>query len=298
MGIFFAILSPALYSVVNYVDKFLLEKYNIHPTVIAVYSGLVAFVFSIILVLFTGLHVFDLRTTFFLFLSGVLTILTLVPYFKALSLDEASRVIPLFQIVPIFVLIFSFFFLNERFALHQYAGAGLIIISAFLLSIERLEKGVIKLRKALWYMTVASLMSALSFILFKVGVSDINFWHSLPYEGFGIVFGSLCILLYKNNKKEFTLQTKKLPKKIFPYMFLNELIFVASRYSAFFALSLVSASIVSVLSGFQPLFILVFGIILSLRFPHLIKEVLNKETLAIKFIAGVGIFLGIFLLSM
>lgn len=297
MGIFFAILSPALYSVVNYVDKFLLEKYHIHPTVIALYSGSVAAVASLGILFFTGFHLFSLMTSLILITSGFLTMLTLIPYFKALSLDETSRVIPLFQMVPLFVLVLSFIFLQEVMTMKQYIGSFCIIFAAFLLSVEKVDAKIFRLRKAFFYMVIASLLSAISLILFKVGVGEIDFWHTLPYEGLGIVLGSLAIISYKDNISTLLEQTKKLPKKLFLFISLNEVIFVSSRYTAFFALSLIPASLVSVLSGFQPFFVLCLGVLLSLFIPHLIKELLSKETIFLKIVASIIILIGIYLIS-
>ncbi len=112
MGIFFSILSPAIFAVINYIDKFLLEKHNISPTVITVYGGIYAFVAGLIILVFTGLYPIDSKSLIIILSSGILTSLYLLPYYKALSLDETSYVIPLFQFYPIFVLLLSFLFLK------------------------------------------------------------------------------------------------------------------------------------------------------------------------------------------
>ena len=294
LGIFFAILSPALYSGVNYVDKFLLEKFEIDSGVISVFSGIFAILASLIIMLFTGLTVTNPVTIAVIIASGFYTQIYLVPYFKALSLDDASRVVPLSQIVPVMVLILSYFILGESLNSRQYIGSILIVAACFLLAMDKPSLNIFRFRKAFWYMMIASLCIALSYVLFKFAVEEVSFWQALPYEGFGIALGTIAILLFPNNLKRVKLKAKKLPRKVFGYMSLNEIIFLLSRYTAFYATSLIPVSMVSILYGFQPLFLIIFGSILSIWFPYLIKEVLSKETIVVKIFATLLIVGGLY----
>src|SRR3989344_5308950 len=108
MGIIFAILSAAIFGVTNYVDKFLLEKHNISPAVITIYSGMFALIAGLIILLIKGFYPIDLKTLLILLTSGFLTAIYLLPYYKALTFDETSLVIPLLQTYPVFVLILGF----------------------------------------------------------------------------------------------------------------------------------------------------------------------------------------------
>lgn len=294
-GIFYSVLSPALYSLVNFVDKFLLEKYEIDSTVISVFSGGFAILASLIIMLFTGLKVTNPATIAVIIASGFYTQIYLVPYFKALSLDDASRVVPLSQVVPVMVLILSYFLLGETLNMKQYLGSVLIIAACFILAMDKLTLNIFRLRKAFWYMMLASFCIALSYVLFKFAVEEVPFWDALPYEGFGIALGTLAILSFKNNRDKIVSKSRKLPKKVFGYMSLNEVLFLSSRYVAFYATSLIPVSLVSILYGFQPLFLLIFGTILSIWFPHIIKEVISKETIAIKIAATLLIVSGLYL---
>src|SRR3989338_8912524 len=112
MGIFFSILSPAIFGINNCIDKFLLQKHNISPVVISIYGGVFAFIFGLILLVVTGFFPIDVKSLLIIVTSGFLTTIYLLPYYKALFLDEASNVIPLFQFCPIFVLVMSFIFLH------------------------------------------------------------------------------------------------------------------------------------------------------------------------------------------
>jgi len=297
MGYFFAILGYALYASVNYVDKFVLQKYEIEPAVISIYTGFSALIASLLILLFTGFHLLTFQSASVIIISGILTQFYLLPYFKALTLDEASRVVPLFEMTPIIVLLLGFLFLGEALSLKQYIGAFLIVSSSILLTVEQLEAKIFSIRPALWYMLLTCVLYGSAIFLFKVGLKqDVPFWTALPYEGLGIIIGSLLILGYKNNFTLLKQTTKEKGKKIFLFMSLNDAIFISGRYTQYFALTILSVSFVSVLEGFQPLFALLFGLILSIWFPHLLEEVISKKNVGLKVVAIVLIFSGLYLL--
>jgi drug/metabolite transporter (DMT)-like permease len=295
MGLFFACLSPALNSVTNYIDKFLLDKYHVPPVLLALYSGIVAFIASIAIFVFIQPALLDFNTTLIILLSGVLTILQIIPYFKALSFEEASRVVPLFQLIPIIVLILSYFMLGEELTTKQYLGATFIVGASFYLSIEK-GKGLIKVRKAFWYMLIASFFSALSLVLFKLGVEEVDFWSALLYEGVGILIGAVLLMVFLYRKQNKGKKNTRSPKKIFVFAAFNEVIYLSSRYSSFFALNFISATLVSVLSGLQPVFVLLFGIVLTKWFPQVTQEVIDKKTISLKLACIVAILIGLVLI--
>ena len=296
MGILFSLLSPALFAVNNYIDKVLLVKFEIHPTVVAVYSGFFTVLAGLIVLFFTGFYPADIKSIAILLASGFLTALYLLPYCKGLSLDETSRIVPLFQLTPVFVLILSFLLLGEKLVLKQYMGSFLIIFAGFLILSEKPSKNIFKLRPAFWYIALSCLMFALAQVLYKFGVQEIPFWHTLPYESFGIALGAIVILLFPKNKQLFVKETRRFTKKVYTSMAINEFVYVMSRYTGYFAISLISVSIVSVLSGFQSVFALIYGVVLTLFVPKIIKEGISKKTLGIKIFSIAIMFVGLYLI--
>ena len=294
MGYSIALIPPFLDSIAVYVDKFLLSKFDINSTIITIYSGFFAFLTGLIILIFTGYSPVDTKSAAIIFLSGFLGIFYLFAYFKALTYDEGSRVGALFQFIPVMVLILSFLLLGEKLLFKQYVGASFIIAAGFLLSIQRLETGIFRVNKAFWFMLLACFFSASVYVLFKLGVKEIGFWGSLPYEGFGSLAATLCILAYGKNFALLKDTKKVFTKKIVGYMTIVEFLARVSRYILFYALTLIPASIASVLMGFQPLFLLLLGVGLSVWFPHIIKEVVTKKTIGLKLGATAGIFVGLY----
>jgi len=64
---------------------------------------------------------------FFLIVSGLMTGLSWIFYFRALKGGAASRVVPIDRLSIVFVLLFGVIFLRERLQLHQIAGIFLIL---------------------------------------------------------------------------------------------------------------------------------------------------------------------------
>src|SRR6266403_248507 len=231
MGYLFALIPPLLDSIINFLDKFLLSKQKISATVLTIYSGIFAFITGLIVIFFTGLFPTNLQTMIVLIASGFCGLFILITYFKALTLDEASRVASLFQFVPVFVLLLSFIFLHETLLFKQYIGCGVIIISGFLFSVRKGDYSLIKVNRAFWYMIAASIISAFVYILFKIGVTQIGFWQAIPYEGFGNLLAAVCFILYRNNRKKLRFETRQISKKVFVYLSISEFVYRLSRLS-------------------------------------------------------------------
>lgn len=296
MGVFFAILSSAIFSVNNYFDKFFLEKYRLSPVVMTIINGISGFVVGLIILLFTGFYITNLQSILVIVVSGFITILCVLAYYKALFSDETSRVVPLFQFSPIFALIMSFFLLGEQLLLKQYLGSFIIVVGSFVLSLEGFDLKIFKLRPAFWYMLISSFLYAASVVFYKFAVNEIPFWHTLPYEGLGMIIGALAVYIYDNNRKTFVKETSHLKGKVYVLISFNESIYIAGRYSSYFALSLIPASIANILFGLHPFFVLLCGIVLSLWFPKILHEVISKKILLQKIISIFLIFVGIYLI--
>ena len=127
---FIALGSVFLWSLVTYLDKFIIERFTkgrgVGSLILfsALFAGVVISVIAII-----NPRVFSIATTdiFLLCLSGILGSLAIIFYLYALEHEDTSLVIPLFQFIPIFSYILGYIFLKEVLTGKQIL-AGLIII--------------------------------------------------------------------------------------------------------------------------------------------------------------------------
>lgn len=84
-----------------------------------------------------GIFELSRRNWVFLGLSGVVTGLSWLCYFRALQLGEVSRVAPVDKLSVVFAILLAMFFLRERFTLIQGFGALLIVAGVILVAWKR-----------------------------------------------------------------------------------------------------------------------------------------------------------------
>src|SRR4030042_5902870 len=111
--VFFAVLAALLWAVESVADKIIISKFIKDPSVMTIIWGFLQLLVLFVL-LFHNLDVSNGPIILLAIISGMIGMLAAVPYFKALNLEEASRIIPIIYFSPLIVLILSFIFLGER----------------------------------------------------------------------------------------------------------------------------------------------------------------------------------------
>lgn len=294
--IYFALAAPALYGVTNFFDKFLIEKRIRDPLLITIFGGLVSLFLGAIILAFKSFQFIEVRQCILLLVSGILLILYLIPYFKALLVEDTSQVVPLLQFIPVFVLILSHVFLGETLTIKQILGSALIIGSGFFLGTDKIHKGIFTPRKTFWYMMLASLLYAITSVLFKLVVNAQDFWLTYAYENIGIGVGAFILLLWSPYRIAFKREIKKLKMDVWGLLSINQGFLGLAQFSSFYALLLAPVALVSVVLSTQPFFVLLYGLFLSIWFPMVVKENVEKMTILIKLISMILIFIGIYLI--
>jgi uncharacterized membrane protein len=194
--LFFALTAPFLFSVSQVFDKFLRDK-HLGTWTLEVLLSLASFWVVAIL------PFVDLRATFSSliivlagFFAGALFVLNSIPYFEAMSVEEASRVIPLWAFESLFVLVFAFFLLNERLHLVDYIGFTMVVAGAFLISAKKVKE-VFRTSKAFLLMIFATLLTATGVIIAKWLYQQLSFWQVQLLIGIGGGLTGIIILIAK-----------------------------------------------------------------------------------------------------
>jgi transporter family protein len=296
--ILIAISAQLLYGASAFVDRFLIERHIKNFLFLTILGGLLVFLLGIIITMVNGLMIFSPFNLALLLVSGIFYEIALLPYYKAISLEDASRVTPLFQMIPIFVLLFSILFLNEVPTINEFAGFILILIGGFMLSVEKLDLKIFRLRKFFWYMVLSSILYSLPGVMFKYVVIPGNFWGALSYEfiGAGIGAGILMAWSYLSNGNFFA-EIPNIPKKVWGIICVNEGIYILARFFTYYAIMLGPVFLVAALGGSGPFFTFLYGLILSVWFPQIIKEDIRRPVIIMKLTAITLIFLGTLLIN-
>lgn len=296
--IFFAIAAPALYAVSNFIDKFIIEKHVKNFVTLTIIGGFMALPFALIILALRHFPVYRLDQTILIILAGIIMELALLPYFKAISLDEVSRVVPVFQLIPVFVLLMSFLFLGEKLNLSQFIGFWFVVTGAYLISLNKLGKGMFNLRRSFGWIILASVLWAIPAIIFKFVFVEQGFWDTIAYEFLGAAIGAFILLFIPSFRKSFLEEAKTVRNFVWGILVSNETLYLFARLVGFYAIAVAPAvSLASALNGFMPFFSLVYGTILSLWFPYIVKEDTRKPVLLLKFTAIALIFIGVWFIS-
>ncbi|MBU6142158.1 EamA family transporter [Patescibacteria group bacterium] len=296
--IVFATLAPALYAASTFIDRFLVEKKIRDFLFLSILSGVVAFIAGMIIFVVRGFPLLNPVYAALILFSGVLYEIALVPYYHAISLEDASRVAPLFQVVPVFVLILSFFFLHEVPNIAEFIGFLLLIGGAFVLAREEGATGFFKVDTFFWYAMLAAFLYAVPGIIFKFILSYANFWDTLAYEFFGGAIGIIPLLFLRAaDPKQDGSDIRGLSSEVWALIMSNELIYIIARFCTFYAILLAPVYLVAAVGSSGPVFVFLYGLALSLWLPGLIHEDLRRGTLIKKGIAIGVIVVGALLLN-
>jgi drug/metabolite transporter (DMT)-like permease len=293
--IFFAILSPALYCVANFVDKYLLTRVVTNYRGMPLYGAVMGLVFGTLFWIGSGFPLLAARDAALILLTGMLSVWGGVLYFKALSEEEASRIVVLIQTMPLLVLILSIIFLQEVISPLQLAGFFLILLSAIGISVDR-RSGFLRLSPAFYLQLLANLTWAISSVLLKFVMATNSFFEVVSYESWGYALGGLTLgIAFPAIRRSFLDSLKTAGAKAIGIVFLNEGVAVIAKLLGVLAISLGPVALVSVVGSTQVFFGILYGWILTLLFPAIFKEDIQTGSLFKKAMLAVVMFAGIWL---
>jgi drug/metabolite transporter (DMT)-like permease len=292
---FIALVAPIFHAIANHVDKHIISSYfkGVSVGSLIIFSSIFALLILPI-IYFINPSIFSISSfvIWALILNGALGLGYIIFYLYALFDEEASVVAPFFQLIPVFGFILGYLFLGEILTTRQGLAAAAIVIGAFILSLD--INNNLKLKKKLIYLMLSSsLLFALNNVIFKYFAIDTGFSISLFWTMVGqVALGIFLYIFVKSYRLSFVKVIKENSKKVLGLNVLNGFIILLGDLGSFYALLFAPVALVFAVSGFQPLFVFIFGIMLTLFFPKLGKESLERNILIQKIIGILIIILG------
>lgn len=293
LWVILSILAALTWAIVNTVDKYVLTKWVRKPIVPVMILGVVGLLASILVYLFHGFSQLSYFNIFLSFIAGIFYILMSIFYFKAVKIEEISRVIPLFHLSPLFILLFATLFLGEFFTPIKYLGIFLLVIGAILISSKNFIK--ISLGKAFWFMLFSVISISIYYVLLKYLLNFADFWTIFSYTRIGTIFALIPIFYF--SFPDLTKTVKEHGKKVVGVISLNESLNLVGVLLITIATAVGYVTLVNALSSVQPFFVLLFAVILSVFYPKILKEEITKHTIFLKLIAIVIMFVGAVLIT-
>ncbi|MGB9915044.1 MAG: EamA family transporter [Candidatus Bathyarchaeales archaeon] len=288
----YALLAPAFWAMNNVFIKFLLTnkfKSNL-PLIFTAISmdAILAF-----MVLMAGAVAYSFPYSLLAFIAGVMPLIAFWLYSKALIKEEVSRIVTLFQLIPVFVVLLSVLFLNEILGAQRYMGIALIVLASVLVSYKKGSKtpfsGVLK------FIVPFGIIIAAYTVVDKTLVGYLNFWSVFFWNVLGTFTAALSLLILPKPRREIFETISEVGKKTVFTTFIGESLYVIGTICSLIALSLADASLASSLFGLQPFYVFFYTIILSILLPRILKEEINKKTLLMKISAITLMFTGTWL---
>lgn len=264
-----ALLSPALFAVVNILDDNLLRSVYRTPFFGAIVSGLFSLL-PLISLFFVTITIPPLPILLLCLLIGFLTVSYYLFYFKGLSLDAPSIVISLFNMSPAFVPFLAYVFLHETLEVNEYIGFIVILLASVGISVIEIKK--LKFSPALYPIAFASFMYAIIAILQKYIYSFVDFWSGYIFISIGLGLGAIFYMVFFKEGRAFPKEFKRIFKKWIFIFVIVELIGISAELSINYAISQGPVSLVKVIEGIQPMYVLLFAILFFPFFPKYFRE--------------------------
>jgi transporter family protein len=317
--IFIALFSYFINAGVYTADKHLLSKQYHSSVTYAFYVGIWSIFNLFILVFDPWLPNFP--QLMISMSAGLLFLITLIFWYKALHQSEATRVVPIAgALIPIFTFLLSYIFLGEELTERQLVAFIVLVAGGVLISVRKTKfyalkevkeriKGIIgnyigeihahyrPTRRLIINSVVAAFFFASYYVLIKYVYSTQPFIGGFVFSRIGSFVGALLILtvpawrkLIKKRKKNAS-QPKNLA------FFLGVRLAGAAAFILLnLAISMGNVALINSLRGAQYLFLMIIVLFLSTRYPEFLKEQFRGGVWVQKTVGAVLIGMGLYML--
>lgn len=295
--LFYALVAPAVLTITIFTDKFVVGNAVKDYRGVVILQAIMGFIAGTFFWVITGFPILDLKDALIVLTTGIITTFAAALYFKALKEEDASYVIFMFQMIPLFIVILSYFILKETITVKQTLGFLIILFSSLLISIKNWNK-IFHIPKTFWVLISMDILFACASVLIKFAINATSFKQILSYESWGIGIGGLILYcIFPFIRKAFKKILKTVKRRILGVMFLNEGIYVLSKALSFFAFSIGPVALVSVVGSTQVFYGILFGWLLTILLPKFYHEKRSTGDLFKKVILAIFLILGIILLN-
>ncbi len=292
---FLALTAYFLGAVVGLLDKFLLkQRATTQPVVYSFYIGILSG-FSLVLAPL-GLTWPGPNFVLAALLAGVILFFGIWAYFKALDINETSRVFTLSGgFTPVLVLILAAIFLGERLAPTQIFSFFLLVLGGVLIywKVGRMRKIPVSGSR---FIILSVIASAVYLILLKHLYSLGGFIDGFVWTRLGIFLGALILLISATNRR-LILSGGRQSKDTFSLLLAGDkLLDGAAAVLANLAIASSSVTLVNAMQGTQYAFLLILIFIFSKRYPFIFEEKMSRPIIIQKILDVFLIAAGLFIL--
>ena len=281
-AVIITIFASFLWAITNHIDKFMItgiDENGCNYKTLVVFSTLIAgLVFTPVWLIVSKFSVsISTVSLVSILLASVVYILATYMYFIALNENDASIVVVMFQLIPVFSYILAYIFFRETLTKWQIIGSIIIILSAVLISFDFEEKNNKSKFKALLLMTLSSLFYSVYFILFDNAIRNSSYNSCAFWYQIGFLLIGLFLIFIRSFRTTFIKAIKTNGKKYFSFNAVNEILNLIANLLVNFANVTIPIAIANILNGFQGAFVFILGAIGVKLLPKYFKEDISKK---------------------
>ena len=283
--IYFVILASLAYTVTDMLDKFLVDKKVNKPIVLPIFVRATSIIPICLIALFMGFSLPDPQFAGWIFVAGLFSTAGTILFYRALRAGEVSRVLPLYQFIPVFVLFLSFLFIGEVLGFFDYVGFVVIVLGGLVVSAKSLSK-LLKVERIFWLVAASSFLIAVSYVIMKFVLTSAEYWGASILLWLLNIAIISSLLLLRDVRKNAKICVKKLDRTGKMLIFLDAITSVLAFIFNYIAISLGPVTLVEAAGNMMVIFIFISAFLLTRYFPHLLKEDFDTKA-SLQKIAGI-----------
>ena len=181
---------------------------NTDTDVVTFLRTAVVLFFSYLMVFIVGsyndIEYISIKSFIFLILSGIATGCSWLCYFKALSLGDINRVVPIDKSSTILSVLLAIIIFKEYNNLYIKLACTVFLTIGTFMMIEKKDDGIKKInKKYLIYAILSAVFASLTSILAKIGVDNVESNLATAIRTTVVLFMSLSIVFIKGKQNQF-----------------------------------------------------------------------------------------------
>jgi len=293
-----ALLSSAVFGVVAVMDKRLIDHCLSSLSSYLVWIGLSVLGYGFVFLAVGGMPTgADISYVLIAGLSGLVWGGAMVLIFWGYQMQEVSRASAVVFAFPVFVALMAGFLLDENLTPIQWAAMILVVSGAVLISLNGAGRTTGKvLAKAFPILIAAAILTAIGHITSKYALEEISVWTATSFRFFGMA--AVLVFFWRPNTVAH-LKKAMGSREGLALMLAAEFILVPVAILLMItATKLGPVSLVATITGTRPIFILLYGTILSLPRFRILNESLESRSMTVKLVSVAMIIGGIVSMSL
>jgi drug/metabolite transporter (DMT)-like permease len=267
------------FAAVTILDKIILDRHVPSTSTFIVFATLMQLPGALVPLAFVAFPGYPLEVWALALGSGAAFGLSLVLMFSILRRQDVSLVTAVFQTAPVFVAIIAVFALSEHLTGWHWVAILVTVAGAVLISLRRSGAGGRPVLGAwFFFMLVSSALYAGGLTLSKAALDDgMSVWNLYAVRSGSIAVVMLALSVRRHTLRELRILARN-TNDIALFAFTEGGLATGAMYLATFAL-LGPVAVASTVMASRPMFVFLFGILLSLGLLKVLSEPLDRASL-------------------